>query len=165
MVILTKEGRVRLMTQQAQAWLTEYSGCPSRQAEHLPEMLRAWITHQETELGRTDEVPRPREPLRIERNGTCLLVRHLCEADQCLLLLEERQTTSEAVSFERDGLTRREAEVLQWVAQGKTNAEIGCILGMSPRTVQKHLEHIFDKLGVETRTAAVTLALGWRSDG
>lgn len=60
---------------------------------------------------------------------------------------------------ERLGLTRREAEVLTWVADGKTNTEIGVILATSPRTVQKHLEHIFDKLGVETRTAAATRAL------
>ena len=51
-------------------------------------------------------------------------------------------------------LSMREHEVLSWVAQGKTNAEIGTILSLSPRTVQKHLEHIFQKLGVETRTAA-----------
>lgn len=55
-------------------------------------------------------------------------------------------------------LTKREAEVLGWVAQGKTNWEVGKILGASPRTVQKHLEHIFEKLGVETRTAAAMWA-------
>ena len=57
------------------------------------------------------------------------------------------------------GLTEREAEVLGWVAEGKTNPEIGFILSISPRTVQKHLEHIFAKLGVETRTAAAVCAL------
>lgn len=51
-------------------------------------------------------------------------------------------------------LTRREREVLDWVARGKTNADIGAILGMSPRTAQKHLESVFVKLGVESRTAA-----------
>jgi DNA-binding CsgD family transcriptional regulator len=55
-------------------------------------------------------------------------------------------------------LTQRESEVLHWVIQGKTNRDIGDILGMSPRTVNKHLEHVFEKLGVETRTAAATLA-------
>jgi DNA-binding NarL/FixJ family response regulator len=57
-------------------------------------------------------------------------------------------------------LTAREAEVLYWVIQGKTNRDIGEILSLSPRTVHKHLEHVFDKLGVETRTAAAALALG-----
>lgn len=55
-------------------------------------------------------------------------------------------------------LTAREAEVMAWVARGKTNRDVAEILGMSPRTVNKHLEHIYEKLGVETRTAAVAAA-------
>lgn len=58
------------------------------------------------------------------------------------------------------GITPREAEVLHWVALGKTNRDIGEILELSPRTVNKHLEHIFIKLNVETRTGAVSAALG-----
>jgi DNA-binding CsgD family transcriptional regulator len=46
-----------------------------------------------------------------------------------------------------------------WVSRGKTNKEVGLILGGSPRTVNKHLEHIFEKLGVATRAAAVTIAM------
>ena len=57
------------------------------------------------------------------------------------------------------GLTPREAELLSWVVQGKTNPEIGIILGIQLTTVKKHLESIFAKLGVENRTAAVTLGL------
>ena len=53
------------------------------------------------------------------------------------------------------GLTLREGEVMSWLACGKTDAEIAALLSISPRTVQKHLEHIYVKLGVETRTAAV----------
>lgn len=64
---------------------------------------------------------------------------------------------------ERLGLTRREIEVLNWVTNGKTNAEIGLILGTSPRTIQKHLEHVFEKLGVETRTAAAVRVLALTS--
>ena len=56
-------------------------------------------------------------------------------------------------------LTAREAEVLYWVAKGKTNRDVGEILSMSPKTVTKHLEHVYTKLGVETRTAAANLAL------
>ncbi|WP_068637957.1 response regulator transcription factor [Thauera butanivorans] len=52
-------------------------------------------------------------------------------------------------------LTPREMDVLEWVARGKTNRDVAEILDMSPRTVNKHLEHIYEKLGVETRTAAV----------
>lgn len=55
-------------------------------------------------------------------------------------------------------LTPREAEVLQWIACGKTDADVAALLGLSPRTVQKHLEHIYLKLGVETRTAAAMRA-------
>ncbi|RXK54775.1 response regulator transcription factor [Oleiharenicola lentus] len=57
------------------------------------------------------------------------------------------------------GLTAREAEILSWVVQGKTNPEIGTILGIQLTTVKKHLESIFTKLGVENRTAAVTSVL------
>ena len=59
------------------------------------------------------------------------------------------------VALEEKGLTRREVEVLEWVARGKTNSEIGLILSISPRTASKHLEHIYTKLGAESRTAAV----------
>jgi len=55
-------------------------------------------------------------------------------------------------------LTPRETEVLSWVAKGKTNRDVADILGMSPRTVNKHLEHVFEKFGVETRAAAAALA-------
>lgn len=53
------------------------------------------------------------------------------------------------------GLTKREAEVMHWIAQGKSNSDIATILDSSPRTVAKHVEHIFLKLKVESRTAAV----------
>lgn len=56
------------------------------------------------------------------------------------------------------GLTAREAEVLLWVSYGKASKEISAILQISPRTVQKHLERIFEKLGVETRSAAAAMA-------
>jgi len=56
-------------------------------------------------------------------------------------------------------LTAREAEVLQWIANGKTNREVAEILGISPRTINKHLEQLFPKLGVENRTAAAAKAL------
>ena len=61
-----------------------------------------------------------------------------------------------ALSFK---LTPREAEVLYWVVKGKINRDIGDILGSSPMTVKKHLEHVFAKLGVETRTAAAGMAM------
>jgi DNA-binding CsgD family transcriptional regulator len=56
------------------------------------------------------------------------------------------------------GLGPRATEVLYWVMQGKTNEEIAIILQVSPRTVEKHLEHILVQLGVENRTAAALAA-------
>ena len=61
------------------------------------------------------------------------------------------------------GLSRRECEVLAWVAQGKTNTQIATALGINLGTVKKHLVHIFRKLGVETRTAAAALAFNAHS--
>lgn len=71
------------------------------------------------------------------------------------------ETTSQPQSELRKelGLTTREAEVLSWLSNGKTNRDIAQILGLSPRTVDKHLEQIYAKLGVENRTAAATIAV------
>jgi|APCry1669193181_1035450.scaffolds.fasta_scaffold00443_13 DNA-binding NarL/FixJ family response regulator len=66
---------------------------------------------------------------------------------------------SSAVPLEKLGLSAREAEILLWVAQGKTNYEASVILGISAATVKKHLEHIYAKLGVEGRNPAALLAL------
>ena len=57
-----------------------------------------------------------------------------------------------------DGLTERETEILGWVARGKTNKQIACLLAVSPHTVRKHLEHSYEKLGAHTRTEAVARA-------
>jgi DNA-binding response OmpR family regulator/DNA-binding CsgD family transcriptional regulator len=81
--------------------------------------------------------------------------------DEWLVVLTESSNGAaiEALSLQFR-LTAREAEVLYWVAQGKTNRDIGDILGTRPKTITKHLEHVFEKLGVETRTAAAARVLG-----
>lgn len=66
---------------------------------------------------------------------------------------------SSSAPLEALSLTPREAEVLLWVAQGKANADIATILGMSEKTVKIHLGHVFEKLGVESRTAAALTAI------
>jgi DNA-binding CsgD family transcriptional regulator len=75
-----------------------------------------------------------------------------------VLLLNCQDQDSAASRLARAALTPRETEVLYWLARGKTNRDIADICGMKPRTVTKHVEHIFDKLGVETRAAAASLA-------
>jgi DNA-binding CsgD family transcriptional regulator len=68
-----------------------------------------------------------------------------------VLTLKEDHAFGSAVSAVN--LTPREHEVAQWISEGKTNAQIATILGISPRTVHKHVEHIFERLGVESRVA------------
>jgi DNA-binding NarL/FixJ family response regulator len=71
-----------------------------------------------------------------------------------------RPDFSSAVPLQKLGLTPREAEVLLWVAQGKSNLDIATILGTTENTVKKHLQNLFEKLGVDSRNAATVLALG-----
>jgi DNA-binding NarL/FixJ family response regulator len=66
---------------------------------------------------------------------------------------------SSPIPLESLGLTPREAEVLVWIAQGKSNPEIGIILSASEATIKRHALHIFEKLGVETRTSAARIAI------
>lgn len=70
-------------------------------------------------------------------------------------LAASRERWAEADVRVVDGLTRRESEILSWVARGKTNQEIADRLVVSPNTVRKHLENSFEKLGVHTRAEAV----------
>lgn len=80
--------------------------------------------------------------------------------DLVTLVLEERDASVGPTALRQLGVSPREAEVLYWIAEGKGNAEIAMILGTSLRTVEKHVERIFDKLGVESRVAAAVAALG-----
>jgi DNA-binding CsgD family transcriptional regulator len=109
---------------------------PGRRSGRLPRELRAWL-----ESGEKAPFVRRRSDrqLRIERSLDALL-------------LEEVQAEVP--------LTAREREVLAWVARGKTNAEIARLLWLAPSTVRKHLENVYAKLGVNTRTAAVARFLG-----
>lgn len=81
------------------------------------------------------------------------------EGEWLVVLREENDANIIDALIAAFRLTLREAEVLNWVIRGKTNRDIGDILGTSPRTVHKHLEHVFEKLGVETRTAAASMAM------
>ena len=72
---------------------------------------------------------------------------------------------SQALPLQALGVSPREAEVLLWIAQGKTNAEIGGIIGATEGTVKKHMRHLFDKLGADSRGALMLLALEQLSKG
>lgn len=80
--------------------------------------------------------------------------------DEFLLRIEEGGGLNEQDTLQRKlALTGREAEVLTWIARGKSNRDIADILTLSPRTVNKHLEQIYTKLGVENRTSAAAIAV------
>jgi len=80
--------------------------------------------------------------------------------DEHLLRIVEHESILDASILEEIlPITKREAEVLLWVAHGKTNREIAEILSLSPRTVNKHLEQIYPKIQVDNRTAATSIAI------
>ena len=79
--------------------------------------------------------------------------------ENLLRLIEGEQGDEQTVLKQRLLVTEREAEVLLWIARGKSNRDIAEILSLSPRTVNKHLEQIYAKLGVENRTSAAALAV------
>jgi DNA-binding NarL/FixJ family response regulator len=93
------------------------------------------------------------EPLRLQYMGKL-------GANEFLLRLAKDSGAEAPAEFSSElGLTTREGEVLSWLSKGKTNRDIAQILGLSPRTVDKHLEQIYAKLGVENRTAAAAIAV------
>jgi len=136
----------------------EPAALPDPRAEavpRLPPMLAQWLTRW-IEAGCDLQTA-----FETAAGGVRRVARVLGRATRgdWVILLEEfddaAHTTALAAQF---GLTTREAEVLLWLSRGKTNRDIGDILGMAPRTVNKHLEHVFGKLHVETRAAAAAIA-------
>jgi DNA-binding CsgD family transcriptional regulator len=169
LVAVSSDGMIRWQSGRAREWLGEYFAWPRRGASHrLPEPLRFWLRRT---LGWTDsEVVRtPPQPFVIERDDATLVGWLLGDRTQALIMLEEKRAAVSAGDLRALGLSRREAEVLRWVAAGKTDDEVATILGLSPRTVHHHLEHVYRKLGVENRTAAARIAIeeadGWPPPG
>jgi DNA-binding CsgD family transcriptional regulator len=132
LVILGAGGAIEHATPEAVSLLSAYF---RDYRSRLPEEIGEWLREQ----GRA---PSP-TPLEILGEELSLLVHHVNGA----LLLEEQRS--------EPPLTDREREILELVAAGKTNAEIAETIWIAPGTVRKHLENIFEKLGVHTRTAAV----------
>jgi DNA-binding CsgD family transcriptional regulator/GAF domain-containing protein len=100
-----------------------------------------------------------RQAHELER-ARAALARLEAGGEEATLSIGERLGLASPQCFAALPLTPREREVLSWVAAGKTDRDIAGLLGISVRTVQKHLEHCYIALGVETRTAAVMRALG-----
>ena len=158
LLIVGREGRIRRATERAERWLTRYFD-PAPRPAHLPVRLWEWLQWHETMGGRKDALPPVRRPFVVERLNRRLTVRFVSQPPDSILLLEETATRPEPAVLARLGLSFREAEVLACVTAGKTNPAIGAVLRISSRTVQTHLDRIYRKLGVETRTAAAARAL------
>jgi DNA-binding CsgD family transcriptional regulator len=146
----TRDGVLRWQSPSVREWL---AGCLDT-AGRLPAPVVDWLQGRQEDLAEGDS-------LRLHTAaGYVSLSRLAGDAQAVTLLVRQHASAPEpALLATVFGLTVREAEVLRWVACGKTNRDVGEILGMSPRTVDKHLQHVFAKLGVETRTAAASLAL------
>jgi DNA-binding NarL/FixJ family response regulator len=146
-VLLDYQGRVAWRSPQATQWLDEAFGADDGGKERAAQWLLQVLRDGMAAAGSV-------------RSGR-LVARNLGQGSlgETMLLLNLTPQDELAPQRLRDiALTPRETEVLSWLAKGKTNRDIADILGMSPRTVNKHLEHIFEKLGVETRSAATALA-------
>lgn len=105
------------------------------------------------------DVAQEASPLVIDQPPGRLVVRTMHDGTFTALLLEELSSDLPVDRLAALGLTPREAEVLRWLAQGKSSPEIATILGISPRTVSKHLTGVYQQLGVENRHAAIATVL------
>ncbi|GAB0113479.1 response regulator [Acidisoma sp. C75] len=156
LLAVTREGLLRWATQNAMRLLGDLApGMP------LPEEVRAWLAlrardpHAAPPLVSVSGIGRPEAGRRLD----FALLGQMGE-NEFLLRVVEQDSGQELDRLQaRLKITRRESEVLLWLARGKANREIGQILDVSYRTVNKHLEQIYPKLGVETRTAAVAMAV------
>ncbi len=165
-------GRERLPIVRCSWIVCDRTGAILRVTDHAIDHLRAclgrhasvrqipatWLDEFERRIaGRT---PRPQ---RYDRSGRSVAayVAPIKGAPHefTVYFVEQGRTTDPLAALLPLGLTRREAEVLRWITEGKTNPEIGLILGISELTVKKHVENLLHKLGVPTRTAAVALAI------
>lgn len=145
------EGEVLWATPETRELLARHGiDCKSPESS-LSVEVRNWLAHGDERgdlLIRTAEKP--------------LIVRFFKSVDSSehLLRIADQEMLRDASVLEVAlSLTKREAEVLMWVAHGKTNKEIGEILDLSPRTVNKHLEQIYPKLYVDNRSAATSIAI------
>jgi len=171
-MLLQADGMIVCISPVAMEMLERYFDGALVEGDILTGRLLQWFEVETNPLPRANkrDVKKPgasgkfpkrvdREPLIVEREGTCLTINLLNDftTGDYILCITETDPTILVQNLHCYGLSCRETEVLTWLAKGKTNVEIAVILGMSKRTADKHLEHIFAKLGVETRAAAVAV--------
>jgi DNA-binding CsgD family transcriptional regulator len=159
LIVLRRQGR-HLLSSRAASWLARYfdRGVCAARSSHLPDDLQRWVRRQALGVGRGSPLPPAARPLVVERAQSTLSIRLIPDSPDEVLLLEEERRAIDYAAFERLGLTSREAEVLHWITEDKTNRQIAILLHASCRTVEKHLENVFAKLGVRTRAAAAAAA-------
>ena len=149
-VVTSPHGTVQFATERAATWLKTGFGLTGA-LKRLPHSVVRWLTESASH-------GHPR-PFVVTDAGMRLRIDLLhIEGNSCCLLLEKSSGRRQASPPHGRPLTRRETEVLSWVARGKSNAEIATILQVCTKTVDKHLERIYPKLGVENRTAAASHA-------
>ncbi|MBC7617983.1 MAG: response regulator transcription factor [Candidatus Saccharibacteria bacterium] len=161
--VRASDGFLLWQTPLARDLLESYCGT---HAPQTPPEVSAWLTESVREVEQRGALAVEPPKLSIERGPKRLTFRlhqQIGDSDaggDWLIVMRETSETAvnEAMSLIFK-LTAREAEVLYWVVKGKTNKDIGDILGSSPMAVKKHLERVFVKLGVETRTAAAGMAI------
>lgn len=156
--VTPSNGKIVWQTPLAREWMLRYF--PQHYAEkqsQMPSQLLSWV--QSIEAFSISQADTP--PLNIVqvRGRLSFIPADINNDEQWIILLREESDAAQIEALMTIfKLTIRESEVLYWATKGKTSRDIGDILGASPRTVNKHLEHVYVKLGVETRTAAAALA-------
>jgi DNA-binding response OmpR family regulator/DNA-binding CsgD family transcriptional regulator len=156
LLAVSRQGRVLWATPQAQKLLAAILAAEADGEFALPDSIPQWLEQAQGKAGTkkaASMAPFPgNETLRVQYMGKLGL-------NEFLLRLAKDAGDTPAEFSSELGLTTREGEVLSWLSKGKTNRDIAQILGLSPRTVDKHLEQIYSKLGVENRTAAAAIAV------
>lgn len=159
---VTCAGQIAWLPAAGLRWLDEFLQTPVlsediKLGSILPEPMLAWFMAQQAASQNAEYASFERVRSGVYFSAKLLPRLH---NDEYLLLMEKRSSQWNIDSVKNSlGLTFREAEILMWISRGKTNKEVGLILETSPRTVNKHLEHIFEKLGVVTRAAAVSMVM------
>jgi len=159
---IDKSGRILWATPEAQILLNQYQNENSESVE-LNDRLSRWLPNgQGKERQGKGEQGGHDLALPLSQQNIVLTVHYFkqSEEDEYLLKIQSPNVEIDPVVLEeRLSITSREAEVLLWLAHGKTNREIAEILQMSPRTVNKHLEQMYPKIGADNRTIAASVAI------